>query len=167
MFRSRRNDRTRARCVAALALAIAAAALAVPAASASFDQGWTTVKTSDTGLPPSVLHSLAPEDQAALAGQQIGAYVPNGADLVPSVLHRLAPDDQAALAGQKIGGYAPAQSPDTVTLVSSPHGSGFDWTDAGIGVALGAGLVLLGAGAVLVRRRLHGSDAGAVVEKTA
>lgn len=39
------------------------------------------------------------------------------------------------------------------TIVVSADGSGFDWADGGIGAMAGIGIVLAGAGAVLLARR--------------
>ena len=135
-----RNTRTLTTALTALAIALVIA----PAATADRpdDRAGTIGVGSVTAQTPDVVR---PDDRAGLRGP--GAAMVSTEQTVSAVTR---PDDRSGVRG-------PGAVPGAPTILVSNDG-GFDWSDAGIGLAGGLGLALLVAGllsAAMHRRRIH------------
>jgi hypothetical protein len=164
MFRFSTYRRT----FASLALALACCATIVPAASAMIpdpdpvpavtvegDVGYYThdvgATASDAGVDTSVI--VRPDDRAT---HGIGAAVqPGDVGYYTHGVGATASDVVAAADDGLVSRPAPADNvADQPAPVSTP-GSGFDWSDAGIGIAIGIFAAMLLGGLLLLGRRRH------------
>ncbi len=117
-----------------IAIGLAALVLGVPAAEAAVGHTEGTLQSSSSSV---TTETLPPIDA--------GSSIPN-----PVYVSGLRPDDRAS----RPQVYGPHHIPyRPAPIVTASPAAGFDWADAGIGAAAGAGLAALMAGSLLVLRR--------------
>jgi len=137
-----------------IAIGLAALVLGVPAAEAAVGHTEGTLQSSSSSvttetLPPIDAGSSIPNpvyvSTETLPPIDAGSSIPN-----PVYVSGLRPDDRAS----RPQVYGPHHIPyRPAPIVTASPAAGFDWADAGIGAAAGAGLAALMAGSLLVLRR--------------
>jgi hypothetical protein len=151
------SNRFRRRLIRRLALGLAVAAVLAPAAQASLDPG---------GMPCTPACSWLES-----AGADVRPTVPDDRAVRPTIVSGPSAAGQYSVDGPRSGPVtnlptfstdAPRTAPDAIVKpVAVPvAGSGFDWSDAGVGIGIAFGVALLGA-ALLTGGRRRGTLQGA------